>query len=344
MRTFNRTMPRADFNYQVLVAPMEVSAEAMNDTRGFFGLVMNKTMPYGVLRDDEGHLYAPVRALMAPTGTPNPTTFFYQSTRLGQDTLVMDKPRMAAQAQTALPVQSLEGDTVIWRSPDSDVGNAWRVTASAERFTWTENGLFEISGKLLGVGMQWYLPGVDWGTFYTAQIYEVSGVCDGHEVKGVISLDQAYLAEGGAIHYKKDLIVNNGMHVIWWNFATVYEDGTFDVGSFCVGHDMLGYAIFQNEKGEIRTTTKIEGVSHHPDGDYFCDTARIILDDTEEWEFLPDPKGRMVSFLGGFPITAQQEGRWRRVGDTRKPSHWLGWGETDRRNGTSRNVRGSDIA
>jgi hypothetical protein len=52
----------------------------------------------------------------------------------------------------------------------------------------------------------------------------------------------------------------------------------------------------------------------------------------------------MISFLGGFPITAQQEGRWRRVGDTREPSHWLGWGETDRRNGTSRNVRGTDIA
>jgi hypothetical protein len=70
MRTFNREMPRADFNYQVLVAPMEVSAPAMNDTRGFFGLVLNKTMPFGVLRDGEGHLYAPVRALMAPTGTP----------------------------------------------------------------------------------------------------------------------------------------------------------------------------------------------------------------------------------------------------------------------------------
>src|SRR5690606_33196405 len=124
MRVFHRTMPRADFNYQVLVAPMEVSAKAMNDTRGFFGLVMNKTMPYGVLRDSEGHIYAPVRALMAPTGTPNPTTFFYQSTRLGEDTLVMDKPRMAAQAQTALPVQTLEGDTVVWRSPDSDEGNA----------------------------------------------------------------------------------------------------------------------------------------------------------------------------------------------------------------------------
>ena len=46
-------------------------------------------------------------------------------------------------------------------------------------------------------------------------------------------------------------------------------------------------------------------------------------------------------FVGGFPVTAQQEGRWRRVGDTREPDRWMGWGESDRRNGSARNVRGS---
>jgi hypothetical protein len=343
MRYFTKVPSRADFNYQVLVGPQTVSGEILNDTRGFFGLVMSKTMPFGCFRDDEGHIYAPVRALMAPTGTPNPTTFYYQSTRIDGENIVMDKPKMALQAQTALPVQTLEGDTCIWRSQPTDAGNAWEVTASGEKLTWKEEGLFEIGGRLLGTGVQWYLPGVDWGTFYCAQMYEVFGECEGRKVKGVISLDQVYLAEGGAIHYKKDLVVNNGMHVIWWNFATVYKDGSYDVGSFMVGHDMLGYAIFQNEKGEIRTTTKIEGRSKHPDDGYFTEDARIVLEDNEEWEFLPDPKGNMISFLGGFPITAQQEGRWRRVGDTREPSHWMAWGETDRRNGSTRNVRGSDI-
>lgn len=51
----------------------------------------------------------------------------------------------------------------------------------------------------------------------------------------------------------------------------------------------------------------------------------------------------MIDFVGGFPVTAQQEGRWQRVGDTRKPSHWLAWGESDRRNGSARNVPGTDI-
>ena len=71
--------------------------------------------------------------------------------------------------------------------------------------------------------------------------------------------------------------------------------------------------------------------------------ARIVLEGKEEWEFLPDPKGRMLDFVGGFPITAQQEGRWRRVGDTREPDRWMAWGESDKRNGTARNVRGTEI-
>ena len=51
---------------------------------------------------------------------------------------------------------------------------------------------------------------------------------------------------------------------------------------------------------------------------------------------------RMRDFVGGFPITAQQEGRWQRVGETRTPDHWFAWGEGDRRNGTARNVFGTD--
>ena len=133
--------------------------------------------------------------------------------------------------------------------------------------------------------------------------------------------------KGGSIHMHKDLVVNNKMHVVWWNFATIYKDGSWDVGSFLVGHDKLGYAIVQNEKGEVRCTTDIEGSVRHEKDGWFAEDARIVLEGKEEWEFLPDPKGRMLDFVGGFPITAQQEGRWRRVGDTREPDRWKGAGQ-----------------
>jgi hypothetical protein len=343
MKTFKTIPERGDFAYQCLVGPQKVSGEKLADLRDHFGLKLTKHMPFGCVRDDEGHIYAVVRAVNAPGSSPNPTKFIYQSSRLDGESIRIDRARMAGQAMTLFPDRALEGGTAVWSSLKGEPGNPWMITASEKGFTWKEEGLFELQGKLIGNGMQWYLPGLDWGTFYVSQLYDVAGTCEGRAVKGVIALDQAWLAEGGAIHSHKDLVVENKMHVIWWSFATIYQDGSWDAGSFMVGHDNLGYAIFQNEKGEVRCTTSIEGEVVHKPGSYFVESARIVLEGDEVWEFLPDPKGEMRDFVGGFPITAQQEGRWRRVGDTREPDHWFGWGESDRRNGAARNLRGSDL-
>jgi hypothetical protein len=340
MRYYKTIPGRADLSYQCLVGPQQVSGSAIADLRDHFGLRFTKHMPFGCLRDADGHIYAVVRALNGPGSTPNPTKFIYLSTRLDDTQLRIDKEKIAARALTLFPQRGLDGDTAWWSGVKDEAGQPWRITASGERFSWREEGLLDISGTLLGNGMQWYLPGVDWGTFYVSQLYDVAGSCEGRPVKGVIALDQAWMAEGGAIHFQKDLVINNKMHVIWWTFATIYKDGSWESGSFMVGHEKLGYAIFQNHKGEVRCTTDIEGEVRHKPDSWFVESARIVLEGKEEWEFLPDLKGEMVDFVGGFPVTAQQEGRWRRVGDTREPDHWLGWGESDRRNGSSRNVRG----
>lgn len=343
MRTFKTIPERGDFGFQQLVGPHKVTGASMAATRGFFGLHLSKTAPFGSVRDEEGNIYSFVRSLLAPGGTPNPTKFIYQSTLIDGKNLRMDHENMAKQAMTPVPVQTLDGDVVRWASQPDEEGNPWELTASSERLTWKEEGLFEFEGRLLGSGMQWYLPGVEWGTFYVSQVWDLTGTCQGRKVKGAMVLDQMYMAEGGAIHFKKDLVANNNKHVIWWSFATVYKDGTWDAGSLMVGHDHLGYAILMNEKGEVRTTTDIEAKTVHKEGSYFLESARIVLEGEEEWEFLPDEKGEMIDFIGGFVRTAQQEGRWRRVGDTREPDRWNAWGETDRRNGPSRNVPGSDI-
>ena len=343
MKTFKTVPGRGDFGFQQLVGPHTVTGEAMGGARGFFGLLLSQSAPFGSVRDEDGNIYSFVRSLLAPGGTPNPTKFIYLNNHVDGIDLRMDHEKMSRQALTPRPVQTLEGDTVRWTSQPGEPGSGWEITANSERITWKEEGLFHVEGRLLGPGLQWYLPGVDWGTFYVSQLWELASVCEGKKVKGAMALDQFYMAEGGAIHFKKDLVVNNNKHVIWWSFVTVYKDGTWDTGSFMVGHDHLGYAIFSNEKGEVRVTTDIEGLAVHKDQSYFLESARVVLDGEEEWEFLPDAKGEMIDFVGGFPITAQQEGRWRRVGDTREPSHWLGWGESDRRNGSARGVTGSDF-
>ena len=255
MRTFKTIPERGDFGFQQLVGPHQVTGASMSSERGFFGLHLSKSSPFGSVRDEQGNIYSFVRSLMAPNGTPNPTKFFYLNNHVDNVNLRMDHEKMARQALTPLPVHSLEGDVARWASQPGEAGNGWEITASSERLTWKEEGLFHLEGRLLGPGLQWYLPGVEWGTFYVSQLWDIAGVCEGRPVKGAMALDQFYMAEGGAIHFKKDLVVNNNKHVIWWSFVTVYKDGTWDTGSFMVGHDHLGYAIFNNEKGEVRVTT-----------------------------------------------------------------------------------------
>lgn len=342
MKTFPRIPERGDFAFQTLIAPYQVSGRALADTRGYYGLRLTKHTPFGCVRDDEGHLYAFVRSLNSPTGTPNPMKFIYQSSRVDGKTLRIDKARTAAQAMTAMPERALEGDTMNWSSVPGEAGNPWLVSASGERIVWKEQGLFELSGDLMGKGFQWYLPGPEWGMFYVSQLYDLQGSCEGRPVRGAMALDQPYMVEGGAIHFQKDPIVHNKKHVAWWSFVTVYKDGSWDTGSFMVGHENLGYAIFQNDKGELRTTTDVEAQVVHQKGSWFAESVVITVEGKEQWEFLPDRYGEMADFTGGFPVTAQQEGRWRRVGDTREPDRWFGWGESDRRNGTARNVLGID--
>ena len=346
MLTFPRIPERGDFAFQTLIAPYRVSAQTLADTRGYFGLRLTKHTAFGCVRDDEGHLYAFVRSLNSPTGTPNPMKFIYQSSRVDGRTLRIDKARTAAQAMTAMPDRALEGppgdEAMRWSSVAGEPGNPWQVSALGHRITWREDGLYELSGKLMGEGFQWYLPGPEWGMFYVSQLYELTGTCEGRPVRGAMALDQPYMVEGGAIHFQKDPIVHNRKHVAWWSFVTVYQDGSWDTGSFMVGHERLGYAIFQNHRGELRTTTDVEAAVRHKADSWFAESIVVTVDGHAQWEFLPDRYGEMADFTGGFPVTAQQEGRWRRVGDTREPDRWFGWGESDRRNGTARNVLGSD--
>ena len=107
--------------------------------------------------------------------------------------LRMDHEKMARQALTPMPLQTLDGDTVRWTNQPGEAGNGWEITANSERLTWREDGLFQLEGRLLGPGLQWYLPGVEWGTFYVSQLWELAGVCEGRPVKGAMALDQFYI-------------------------------------------------------------------------------------------------------------------------------------------------------
>jgi len=59
-------------------------------------------------------------------------------------------------------------------------GNSWKITAGrSEKLTWKEEACLELEGNCLGLACSGTLPGVEWGTFYVSQLWDISGTCEG---------------------------------------------------------------------------------------------------------------------------------------------------------------------
>lgn len=334
MPRFKSVFPRGHF-FQQLGGAHIARAEDMVDTRGFFGLVPSATFAYGNLKDADGNMYEIVRRFSHHKDPENkgddiakpPAMLLFQSTQIDGQSLRYDLETMKRQAPTNDAKIHLDGEKAVWEPSDGAEGGTFRLTFEGDAFTWDEQDIFTISGEIMRPGLQWYLPGRDYGTFYVSQIFEVTGEVRGKPVTGMVAFDQSYLAEGGDLYVNKDLVMENKGHIIWYTWATRYEDGSFENGHFMLGNGPLGFALFTD--GQTVTSTRdIAGRVTPREGSPFAERIELTIDG-EQWEFIPQPNGTMPDMMRKHPPTPQQEGRWQRVGETRKPAVWFAWGETE---------------
>jgi hypothetical protein len=160
--------------------------------------------------------------------------------------------------------------------------------------------------------------------YYVSQLYEVQATLLDRPARGFIGFDQCYMVEGGELYNRKDIVVGEGIEVLWHTWAHRYDDGTVEAGHFALGHERFGFALFTNQDRQVVATTDIDGeVVRNDDGSVATIRANVA---GEPWEFLPDPRGTMPDY-GEVP-NPQILGRWRRVGDNRTAISWLAWGET----------------
>ena len=339
MPKMKNVYPRGHF-FQQLAGGHEVSAAAMVDERGFFGLERSATFLYGNLRRDDGAMFEIVRRFshhaghVAEAGTAAaeaiakpPALMLFQTTELDDANLRYDLARMQRQATTDDARIFMEGGDAVWLPAEGAAGNPFRISFNEEKCVWHEEGLLSLTGAMLKPGLQWYLPGRDYGTFYVSQFFQVEGEVEGRPVTGMIAFDQSYMGAGGALYVAKDLVMENRAHVVWYTWATRYDDGSWEGGHFMLGHGPLGFALF-TDGTTIVSTRDITGRVTPRAGSPFAQAIDLTIDG-EEWEFLPDPKGMMPDMMRKHPPTPQQEGRWQRVGETRTPLVWFAWGETE---------------
>jgi hypothetical protein len=326
-------MPRrGDFGWQPLASAFEPTLEDMLSDRAYFGMVPEALYLWGTFRDEAGEIYCPMRRIPAglPSDAKDTRRRFYLCTTLDHSDGMHMHPIGRESAPNDGFTKTLESDRVHWRSVPGRA-NAFHVTWSPEECSWTEQGSMDVRGKLVKPGMHWYLPGRDAGMYYVANIFEMEGTILGRKVRGLIGFDPIYMYEGGEIYRSKDALVQEKLELVWYTWATRYKNGSLDAGHFTLGNDMFGFAILVNEKGEVRYTYDVTGEVDFGTNGYWQEGIRYSAFG-EQWEFLPDPRGRLVG-LGSLK-NPQVDGRWRRVGDTREPEVWFAWGEAAPSHGT----------
>lgn len=300
----------------------------MLDTRGYFGLVPEGTFLFGNLRSDDGEMFEITRRIPAKDDR-GMSGLVVQSTINPDNVFHIEKYSFDAATSLGV-VRHLDEttNTASWSSASDVTGNPWQATMTPESMTWNEDGLFELTGELLSPGLQWYKAGGDLGIYYVSQLFQVQGVFQGRAVRGMLGFDRTYMPEGAMLYVRKDILVGEQLHNSWYTWATRYKDGTFEAGHFLLANDHGGFAIFTNDKGEVTTSIDVTGeVEPGPDQNF--PKAVTLVIEGEEWEFLPDPRGKMPDFLNAAKRlpTPQNEGRWQRKGETREADVWFAWGE-----------------
>lgn len=308
---------RGHFHYQMLLGEHSSDPAQFALDRTWFGLPWSAVYLYGTLRDDDGELYTVLRA---PEHSGGGRKRFYLQTSVDATELRMHAASRRSARNAGFVRAHTDGATVLSSPPDAK-GEPFRFEVDATQSAWTESGVIELQGKLVEPGLHWHLPHGEEGYYYVPQLYEAEGEILGRRVRGFYGADDMYTR---GLVYENDLLIGKKLHVTWYTWATRYTDGTLDAGHFMLGHDGVGMLLLGDENARVRRTTEVDGRVHLDESSSWPTRIEVHAPG-EDWEFLPDPKGRMVDFM---PMPNPQiEGRWRRVGDTREPAQWFAYGE-----------------
>lgn len=322
---------RGDF-FQQLAGAHKPSVDDMLSDRGYFGLKLSIIPLYGNIRTEDGEMY---ELLRNSGGNSIYSGLVIQDTTVDGKNLMFNAELTKDCASSVGSRGVREGDEAVWRSAPEATGKPFEIRVSEDHIKWTEDGLFTLEGPMIRPGLHWYLPARDDGTYYVSHMFELTGEFRGVKARGFVSFDQVYMAEGGCLYQDRDVMMQNYGHILWYTWAAKYKDGSVDAGHFILGHDRLGFAVVTNGSSVI-ATQNIEGVvTPDPDNKPFAKYIKLQIDG-EEWEFTPDPRGKMPTMLQKYPPTPQQEGMWKRVGDTREVDSYWAWGETETKNGCTR--------
>lgn len=322
---------RGNFGFRSVVNTCEFAARDAYLEREFFGLAPMGTYFFGVLSDDDGNFYAPIRKVVTEMSTG-----LQLSSNAGVDNLEIAPDAFLASHRGAGVKWSISEDETEFTvaAAATPYSQPFALTIADGGFSWGEGELMSIEGRRLGLGYQWFTPNIDerGGNFYAAQAFAASGHIQGQPVSGYVSLDSFYGPTGQV--YNNGPIFN-AVEMAWVAFVNTYPNGEHESGGLCLGKEQWGFAVVSDHSGPIVETTEIEA-DVVLDADKYVSTARYFAAGTE-WEFTAVERGQMRALAAARGDAYHgQAGRVRRVGDTRVPLTSHAWIETFPLNGLDR--------
>jgi hypothetical protein len=327
------TLPATgSFNFAALASGRGFDASEFIATAGPLpGLQQEAGYIWGTVRDDDGTIYSVMRRI-APTP---PTTesdgrkplggkLIMLSGEFGAEAMDMRREPRGAADSADITGTLIGENTACFTSSAPAAGRPMRLVLGADDFSYREDGVIDVEGRLAVPPLQWYLPGPKASLLYTTQTWRVDGELTGKQVRGFLFWEQAWMLPGARLYVEKDPL-HDARYLTWYSWANQWADGSCEVGHFLFGQHDFHVGVTAHSDGTVTSARHMDARITRADDGYWHEGIQYELDGMP-WVCEASPQGRMRG-LGPMP-NPQQEARIHRIGDSRQPDVWMAWGET----------------
>jgi hypothetical protein len=295
------------------------------------GLEQEAGYIWGTVRDDDGTLYSVMRRITPAASSTESDgrkslggKLIVLSAEPGADAMEMRREPRGAADSADISGTLIDENTACLSSSAGAAGRPMRLVLGTDDFSYREDDVIDVTGRLAVPPLQWYLPGPKASLLYTTQTWQVDGELTGKHVRGFLFWEQAWMLPGARLYVDKDPL-HDAQYLTWYSWANQWADGSCEVGHFLFGQHDFHVGVTAHSDGTVTSARQMDARVTRADDGYWHAGIDYDLDGTA-WVCEASQEGRMRG-LGQIP-NPQQEARIHRLEDTRTPQSWMAWGET----------------
>jgi hypothetical protein len=260
--------PTGSFNHAALASGRRFDAAEFLSDEPILGLQREAGYMWGTLRDDDDVLYSVMRRIAPPGAAQG------DGKSLGGKLLVVSSGTEKGQLQLRREPRGAVDSNDVKRHPDGEdavrlasvpgaPGRTMELVLSENEFSYTEENVLDVTGKIVVPPLQWYLPGAESSLLYLSHTWLVDGQLLGKPVRGFLFWEEAWMPPGGQLYVEKDPLLD-AEYLTWYSWANKWDDGSFEVGHFLFGPGVSPFPPPVSDGDRRRARTRVLSSSRNP--------------------------------------------------------------------------------